>query len=211
MKQLTNDFSLQRIDLNPCFYIICSFDLSRFHLAKCSGIISQRFVFPLHARYKSRVSFLSYLFVNGAHRRRSRLLSISIANQPRRICSLKRWSIDSASLRPYLAACSARDWLLRHWRCIIKIKIGYCPGSHREGSFRDREKTGYRKLCQLRFGLGIVVTEIRLGGVPFGPSQMERLLCKQIQGRRWWIAAEEYPLPPLLPFVWKRTGRWLLN
>lgn len=96
-----------------------------------AGIISQRFVFPLHARYR-RVEFLfsaTYSRMGGSHRRRSRLLPISIANQPRRICSLKRWSIDSASLRPYLAACSARDWLLRRWRCIIKIKIGYCPGS----------------------------------------------------------------------------------
>ena len=108
-------------------------------------------------------------------------LAISIANQPRRICSLKRWSIDSASLRPYLAGCSARDWLLRRWRCIIKIKIGYCPAP--QHPVAPSQRAGYRRICQLRFGPGIVVTEIRLGGVPFGPGRMKRLLCKQIQGR----------------------------
>lgn len=129
MKQLTNDSSLQRIDLNPCSTWICLsvHGLSRFLRREVfkNNQSTVRFSSP---RPIQESSFFSQLLIREWGASFSASL-ISIANQPRRICSLKRWSIDSASLRPYLAACSARDWLLRRWRCIIKIKIGYCPGS----------------------------------------------------------------------------------
>lgn len=212
MKQLTNDSSLQRIDLNPCcldgyLFTVCQ-DSTSTPSVRRNNQSTVRFSSPRPIQ-KSRVSFLSYLFENG------RFASSSFSASPNLHCKsaapnlqfetvIDRFglfttlfgSLFGQRLAPPALALhnQDKDWLLpRLHRGKAPLEIGRKPDT---GSS-----------CQLRFGLGIVVTEIRLGGVPFGPSQMERLLCKQIQGRRWWIAAEEYPLPsPLSPSFGKEQA-----
>lgn len=67
------------------------------------------------------------------------------------------------------------------WRCIIKIKIGYCPALSR-GNPWQREDHG---LCQVRFRLGIVVTEIRLDGRRREPPRLtDGKIASQADPRR---------------------------